>query len=179
LRIIFPHPEPADETLSIVIRVSSVGECLSYVEPFIAHHCHLVLPSLPSVPILELNCFIQGDDATHIFPVKIARTDSVGTLKRAIKEEKQVALEHVDADALKLWTVSVAVDDRFKENVKKEELRVEEELSPVDPLSDVFKETPAQKHVHIIVCSPNADDCEWQSIPMLPLPTDSRTAASG
>jgi hypothetical protein len=29
---------------------------------------------------MELNCFVHGDDPRHVFPVKIARTESVGTL---------------------------------------------------------------------------------------------------
>ena len=66
-----------------------------------------------------------------------------------------MALEHVDADALRLWDVSIAVDDGFKENVSRVELKDEEELSPVDALSDVFLEVPARKHLHVIVlCSP-------------------------
>jgi len=66
------------------------------------------------------------------FPSKL-REQSL--LKEAIKDKKQVALEHVDADALQLWNVSIIVDDGFKENVSKVELRDEEELSPVKTLS--------------------------------------------
>ncbi|KIM73122.1 hypothetical protein PILCRDRAFT_733222 [Piloderma croceum F 1598] len=106
-------------------------------------------------PILELNCFVHDDDPRHVFPVKIARTESIGTLKKAIKEEKKVALEHVDAEALRLWKVSIPVNGGFKENVSRVELKDEDELSPVDTLSDVFSEVPARKHLHIIVlCSP-------------------------
>jgi hypothetical protein len=51
--------------------------------------------------------------------------------------------------------MSIAVDDGFKENVSRVELKDEEELSPVDALSDVFSEVPARKHLHVIVlCSP-------------------------
>ncbi|KAF8316720.1 uncharacterized protein EI90DRAFT_3171070 [Cantharellus anzutake] len=57
-----------------------------------------VVPQLDP-PILELYCLIHGDGANHIFPVQIASTESVGTLKKAIKEEK-FALQHIDADTL-------------------------------------------------------------------------------
>ncbi|KAF8315288.1 uncharacterized protein EI90DRAFT_3293971 [Cantharellus anzutake] len=57
-----------------------------------------VVPQLDP-PILELYCLIHGDGANHIFPVQIASTESVGTLKKAIKEEK-FALPHIDADTL-------------------------------------------------------------------------------
>jgi hypothetical protein len=122
---------------------------------------HSVLPpSLPSVPLLELNCFLQGDDAGNVFPVKIARTESVGTLKEAIKEKKLVAFERVDADSLKLWKVSIS-DDGLKENVSNV-IRDEEALSPVVQLSDVFTEVLIRKHVHIIVKSPRIG--EWKRL---------------
>jgi len=106
-------------------------------------------------PILELNCFIHNDDHHHVFPIKIVQTESVGTLKKAIKEEKKVVLKHFDADALQLWDVSIVVNDGFKENVSRVELKDEKVLSPVDALSDVFSEIPVRKHHHVIIlCSP-------------------------
>jgi hypothetical protein len=57
--------------------------------------------------------------------------------------------------------VSMAVDDVFKENVKKVELRDEEALSPVDELSDVFSEVPARRHLRIIVRSPPAGESQF------------------
>jgi hypothetical protein len=41
----------------------------------------------------------------------------VSALRKAIKKEKQVTLEYVDIDALKLWDVSIADDDDFEKNV--------------------------------------------------------------
>jgi hypothetical protein len=117
------------------------------------------VPHPTSSSNLELNCFVHGDDPRNVFPVRIARTDTVGMLKKAIKEEKKVALEHVDADVLKVWKVDVAVDDGFTENARQVELRDEKALSPVDPLSDHFTDRPAQKHVHIIARSPAAGKC--------------------
>ena len=155
---IFPRPEPADETLNIVIRAPPISEYSLSVETLsIAHRFHSVPHPGTSLdhPILELNCFVHDDDPRHVFPVKIARTESVGTFKKAIKEEEKVALEHVDADALRLWKVSIPVNSGFKENVSSVELKNEDELSPVDTLSDVFSEVPARKHLHIVVlCSP-------------------------
>jgi hypothetical protein len=148
----FAAPEPAAKTLHIVIRVPSTGECSSYGEPFITYHFHSVPPSLPSVPVLELNCFVHGDDLhlRHIFPVKIASTESVGTLKKYVKQEKQVAFEHVDADDLKLWHVSIPDDNAFEDNVSKI-VREEKMLSPMDTLSEVFSVVRPRKHLDIIV----------------------------
>jgi hypothetical protein len=37
--------------------------------------------------ILELNCWVIGDDPRHVIPIKIASSETVGTLKKAIKDE--------------------------------------------------------------------------------------------
>jgi len=57
--------------------------------------------------ILELYCWVLGDQADRVFPVKIAGTESVGNLKDAIKEKKKPALEHITADSLTLWKVCI------------------------------------------------------------------------
>jgi Crinkler effector protein N-terminal domain len=111
---------------------------------------------------LELNCFVFGDDASQVFPVKIASTDSVGTLRKAIKEEKKPVLDHLTADSLTLWKVSIPVDHGFKENARKVEVRDEEALSPVQKLSQIFLDQPEDGHLHIIVrCPPPNSKCEY------------------
>ena len=106
---------------------------------------------------IELNCFLRDDDPRHIFPIKIASTESVGTLKKAIKEEMKVTLEYVDAVALQLWNVSIPVDGSLKERVKMLELRDEEELSPVVKLLQVFPNIPVEGNVHIVAYCPPPD----------------------
>jgi hypothetical protein len=162
LRIIFPHPEPADETLHIFIRVPSTSECSSHLAPLIAHRFHSVPPpGLPSVPILELNCFVHGDDPRNVFPVKIAITESVGTLKDAIKDKKKPVFDRLAADALKLWKVSIPFHADSKEKVSNVQFRDEKELSPVDRLSKIFSVQPGERDLHIIVvCDPPTGECE-------------------
>ena len=131
---IFPHPEPAKRTLHIVIRAPPIGEYSFYVEPLsIAHRFHSVPHPGTSLdhPILELNCFVHDDDPRHVFPVKIARTESVGTLKRSIKDDNPESFRDVDARSLVLWKVSIPVNDGFKENVRKVDLRDEDALENV------------------------------------------------
>jgi hypothetical protein len=84
----------------------------------------------------------------------------VGTLKEAIKDKKKPVLDHVTADSLILWKVSMAVDDGFKEKVRKVVLRDEEALSPVDRLSKGFLVQPEDGRLHIIVRSPPASECK-------------------
>jgi hypothetical protein len=42
--------------------------------------------------ILEINCWVLGDDLNGVFPVEVASSKTVGTLKKAIKEETR--MEH-------------------------------------------------------------------------------------
>lgn len=55
---------------------------------------------------IRLNCLVLGDDTSQIFPITIPPEETVGTLKKLIKEEKQHAFDGIDADRLKLWHVS-------------------------------------------------------------------------
>ena len=57
---------------------------------------------------LELFCWVQGDDHRQAFSLKIAGTETVSALKKAIKEKKKLAFDHVPADTLKLWKVSAS-----------------------------------------------------------------------
>ncbi|KAF8321998.1 uncharacterized protein EI90DRAFT_2937713 [Cantharellus anzutake] len=104
--------------------------------------------------VVELCCLICNDDASQIFPVKIAITESVGTLKEAIKDKK-LALQHVDADSLTLWKVPpIRIDGSFQENLKKVELKDEETLSPVQRIFRIFPRRPQDGLLHLIIQSP-------------------------
>ena len=82
-----------------------------------------------------------GESRSHIFPVKIAGTESVGALKKAIKNEKKPAFYHVPADTLVLWKVAFPVVDSLEEIVKN--FDGGEPLSPVDKLSNVLSNADA------------------------------------
>jgi Crinkler effector protein N-terminal domain len=93
-----------DETDLHIVVGRPPGACKYYLTVF--------LPELPPVshlnvtsdsPLLEINCLVHGEPRSHIFPVKIAGTESVGALKKAIKDEKKPAFDHVPADTLVLW----------------------------------------------------------------------------
>ena len=100
---------------------------------------------------LALNCLVSGDDTSNIFTIEIANTKNVSTLKDAIKEKKQPAFDHVPADALVLWKVSLPVDDKLEENFP--DLAGETPLSPVNKLSKVFSDVD-DMHLHIVVGRP-------------------------
>jgi hypothetical protein len=46
--------------------------------------------------ILELNCWVLGDDPCRIFPVEVASSKTVGYLKKAIKDEKKHVLNDLE-----------------------------------------------------------------------------------
>jgi hypothetical protein len=56
--------------------------------------------------ILELNCWVLGDATRRVFPVKIASSETVGYLKKVIKDEKKPVFDDITADSLDLWKVS-------------------------------------------------------------------------
>ena len=54
---------------------------------------------------LELNCLVLGEDSSHVFSVEILESKNISSLKEAIKDKKNNAFQHADADSLKLWKV--------------------------------------------------------------------------
>ena len=52
---------------------------------------------------LEIHCLVSNNyDPTHIFVVKIERTESVSALQDEIKDKKRPAFDHVPADPLEV-----------------------------------------------------------------------------
>ena len=110
--------------------------------------------SSESQPQLNLNCLVLGHDASHIFPIEIAERKTVGALKDAIKDKKEHAFQHVDADALLLWKVSIPVNRNLTENLSKLDFADEGSLLPVKRLSGVFSDQTKDEHLHIVVRLP-------------------------
>ena len=117
-------------------------------------------PTIPMSSTLNLNCLVLGDDASRTFPIKIAKSDTVGDLRKLIKEEKSHTFQHVDADTLVLWKVSILINRSLTENLSNRTFADESPLLPVDELSEVFSDSPARRHLHIVVSAPPASECE-------------------
>ena len=109
---------------------------------------------------LNINCLVLGDDASRTFPIKIAKSDTVGSLRKLIKEEKSHTFQHVDADTLVPWKVSILVNRSLTQNLSNCTFADESSLLPVDELSEVFSDSPAQRHLHIVVSAPPASECK-------------------
>ncbi|KAI9428327.1 hypothetical protein H4582DRAFT_783237 [Lactarius indigo] len=84
--------------------------------------------------------------------------ESISALKEAIKDQNKSASRHVDACTactLELWSVSIAVDDRFKEKINDWKLKSTKPLSFVERLSTVFSDQLKGEHLHVVVRPPN------------------------
>jgi hypothetical protein len=71
--------------------------------------------------MLNLNCWVLGDDPRRVFPVKIAGSETVGGLKKAIKEDPSSKgdFNGIDAKYLDLWKVR---DWRFRSDTDADDL---------------------------------------------------------
>ena len=97
--------------------------------------------------VLELNCFVLGNSANNTFPVKIARTGSVGDLKKVIKTEKSPKFDHIPSDELVIWKVDITCDRNLPETIHELGLTDEGSLLPVKLLSKSFVDLPDPKNV--------------------------------
>ena len=126
------------------------------------------LPTVSSAPIdriLELNCLVQGDDLSHLFTVKIGKSENVSTLKDMIKEKKTHAFRNIDADSLVLWKVSMPTDGLDTQDPGIVDLDDHQALLPMDALSEVFSnDEPLRKYLHIVVRSPPHAAGEFSAI---------------
>jgi hypothetical protein len=104
--------------------------------------------------ILELNCLVLGDDPSHLFPVEIANTKTVGALKEEIWKKKENAFKGIDADTLVLWKVSFA-DENLQQGLAKFDPANGDLLRrPAARLNNVFPNQPQDEHLHILIQRP-------------------------
>jgi hypothetical protein len=93
--------------IHIVVRAPPEGAYRNIPQPS-DRALNVLSGPVPAAPpqIITLNCWVLSDDLDRMFPVKIAPEESVGALKKAIKEEKRPAFDDMPADRLDLWKVS-------------------------------------------------------------------------
>ena len=108
---------------------------------------------------VELNCFVYGDTPAveRIFPIVIARSRTVGTLKNLIKERKHPEFAHIAADRLILWNVSIPLDKNADNALKQLVLRDQKKLFPTKRLSSYFPDEPAKEHIHVVIQPPSGN----------------------
>jgi hypothetical protein len=75
-------------------------------------------------------------------------------LRKGIKNEKRPEFDHVAADTLVLWKVSIPVVQSLNETLDELDLVDAGSLSPVKKLSTVFADAPEEGHLHVVVKRP-------------------------
>lgn len=106
--------------------------------------------------LLKLNCWILGDEPECIFLVKIAKIETVYTLKRAVIDENP-DLRDIPARYLDIHSVSIPIDGDIVAKLaafQPQDDSSNHNSSPVDVLSQVFPTEPSALHLHIIVQPP-------------------------
>ena len=86
-------------------------------------------------------CLVHGEPATNAFPIEIDENKTVGTLKKLIKSEKENDFHDIDANKLRLWSISISINDTsvLEELVlKNNKDNGVHELLPTDDIADVF-----------------------------------------
>ena len=108
--------------------------------------------------LLLLNCWVLGEDSTRIFPVEIHSNRNVGGLKLAIKEVKKVAFDHIDADRLEVWKVSIPIDEDVNLEAQVKDLRLHEKkpLWPSKGLHRIFRDLD-KEGLHVVVKAPPSE----------------------
>ena len=107
--------------------------------------------------VLNLFVYIIGLGSTA-FPVDIESHATVGHLKDAIKEKKKPRLDHIAADELTLYKVSIP-DGKNLEQSAQQAIREAPELDvPSCPLFEEFGTQPKAKTVSIVVTLPEGFD---------------------
>ncbi|KAI0247811.1 hypothetical protein BJV78DRAFT_1285241 [Lactifluus subvellereus] len=118
--------------------------------------------------------FYLKDAAAPSFLSKLLRQRPSQTSR--IKKEKEVAFQHLDADALDLWKISIPPHQTVPLNLDYLQVNLNDVtlLLPIDELSEVFSESVAPKHIHVIVKSPTLAQQSKRAPPSAykPPPTD-------
>ncbi|KAF8547259.1 hypothetical protein OG21DRAFT_1490380 [Imleria badia] len=102
-----------------------------------------------------LNCWIRGRPSKVVIQVKISSTETVATLKEAVKNKKPTVF-HVDADTISLYKPTDFVPRPYEENLGNIILSEQEKLGMGDEvLSTVFSHLPPA-HIHTIAAYPSS-----------------------
>src|SRR5213080_2518600 len=98
-----------------------------------------------------LFCLIYGDDPTQCaFPIKVSITDTVGDLKKLIKDKKASDFNDITVDKLMLWRVNIPQDELATLDPKTDVEKLDNKLSPLDEIQDIYTKGVRRKYLHII-----------------------------
>jgi len=103
----------------------------------------------------NLRCLVEGDPISKSFKLpETVEPSTVEDLRTLIHHSKPVWFKDVEAEDLILWRVTIPFVSVDKLNRIALNKFCPIELRPTDKLSVVFKETPFENTIHIIVQRP-------------------------
>ncbi|KAM6494879.1 hypothetical protein JOM56_009502 [Amanita muscaria] len=140
------------QTVDILSDLFPSGSQKKTVQVVVDHPHSAISPSR----FLQLFCYVRDDDYKQAFLLEIKENELVSTLRKSIKEKKRPKFDHIPADSLVLWRVSVPFDQNLKENVEALNLVSNDKLQTVDILSDLFPSGLQTKTVHVVVDRPHS-----------------------
>ena len=76
----------------------------SDIRTYNSHELHIAMSN-----ILELNCWVLGDDPRSVFPVEVASSKTVGYMRKAILPEMESSCDDLVAKSLMLWKASCPI----------------------------------------------------------------------
>src|SRR5688500_10442317 len=106
-------------------------------------------------------CLVQGDAIKNSFPIDTSGCETIGHLKKAIKDAKQNAFCGIDANQLTLWRVDIIQIKENQEMIIKE--HEGEELHSFKSVGDYFQKEPTSTNIRIII-EPTATTGKYSSI---------------
>jgi len=118
--------------------------------------CTFPLTNKMSDDHVTLNCLILGEPPENVFPVNIARSNTVDALKGVIKDSKQQsAFPDVDAHDLILYNTFLRLNGEFEQGLDsfKNRLGFEKPLQSASKLANIFADL-SEDDLHVIVRSP-------------------------
>ena len=111
-------------------------------------------PSSHTTTMLNLLCYVRGDDSHQAFEIEIDEAEFVGTLKEYIKEKNT----HIPAHPLLPWNKGVPINSFIRGKFDAFPLVKDDSLYPHEILSDVFPSGPEKGMVYIIIdCPPGGN----------------------
>ncbi|KAG1810445.1 uncharacterized protein HD556DRAFT_54243 [Suillus plorans] len=133
-------------------------------------HLHIVIRPLQ----LKLNCIVF-DDPDYVSEVKIAPTESVSALQKAIKDANKPEFDHVDAAHLKLWQVNIKPKDLYLLNAIEDQGVALESLTK---LSEAFADGVEHGCIHVVIQQSAVAQGEVKTNYMAKLNEDFKNASS-
>lgn len=104
-----------------------------------------MLPAPVPERLLSISCLVLGDRPKEMFMVYVCPTKNVSFLRDMIKEKNAPSLNNFDAKKLRLWKVTLPIDN-FDDALSKHPFE-EDDLRPQGILGEVFSAPSAPNHL--------------------------------